>query len=840
MVDVARTAAAAAVVAILCSVLYRELYTSFSAHHTHGFVFPSGIPAAGLEDVNFFALLSKSESAMQESCLFAVFLVAMTLDSHVAVLGLFSIGRASVDVLIFGADEALTKSPFAWWKVALTPGILASQYMTWFWDTNPVLSLVITLNVLSHDLLFFTTFASSLATGTPLITLLFDRCAGAVVVVCVSLVVYVFSGVLVSLLALLPVELLLVALAVSVSARALHNLFNVRKLVAEAAVVFALRAQTAVDAARKRDVEAALRSRAPPLLKTDWRDLYIEDAQIEGRAPAGANGAVLFGRTRDSNLRVCIKIFKDREGLATTLPKISTSILRLIMGEGHDVPAEVVEGLKTEWARSRGEVFSYTRELAAFEVLALRAIKGMRHPNFIDLLSAHEEDAVTKSPVIVTACAGPTLRALKRTQSVDAKRLVLHRTVCALADLHACGLVHRDVKDDNIATHPSDPTQPIILDVGLMRLPSWCANPTGGALANTGCGGCMPPELLRPALRLPDPLGLDDGENKRFVAAPLELAQKHDVFSTGLLIAEHLHAFPEVTSAWSAAHVESFFDAARVTDEPLKDLLRGMLHADPVARMTMREAAAHRAFTATATALDVPPMPHAATPHIFDRGGGRQDGPRALAARMLARHTRLAFVRTLVRAIAKTGVGVRRVSHIDAGTLVRQLKAAVGAAGGRVTRAAFAAVLARTELGAVFAAVDSGELFTLLDDNESDTLDRRELLSGVAFLLAPLLDEPSRLRLLFDVFDDDDSGALEKGELRAMLAAFGLPAHDATPAEALEQEDFVDALLRGRESLTWGDFQDALAHCGRALPWHDACSGALGSTDSAGGAAAIA
>ena len=109
MVDVARTAAAVAVVAILCSVLYSEFYASFSAARTRGFVFPSAVPAAGLEDVNFFTLLSESESAMRESCFFAVFLCAMTLDSHVAMVGLFAFGGPGVDILFFGADEAVAE-----------------------------------------------------------------------------------------------------------------------------------------------------------------------------------------------------------------------------------------------------------------------------------------------------------------------------------------------------------------------------------------------------------------------------------------------------------------------------------------------------------------------------------------------------------------------------------------------------------------------------------------------------------------------------------------------------------------------------------------------------------
>ncbi len=116
----------------------------------------------------------------------------------------------------------------------------------------------------------------------------------------------------------------------------------------------------------------------------------------------------------------------------------------------------------------------------------------------------------------------------------------------------------------------------------------------------------------------------------------------------------------------------------------------------------------------------------------------------------------------------------------------------------------FDAVLERAGLVAAVLPIDHNDLFQVLDQDESGSVDRRELLSGLAFLLAPQLSAEQQLALVFEAFDVDGSGALSKEELRAMLEAYGLPHVTASAAEAAAAEQRLGEVFAGLDTDSSG------------------------------------
>ncbi len=107
----------------------------------------------------------------------------------------------------------------------------------------------------------------------------------------------------------------------------------------------------------------------------------------------------------------------------------------------------------------------------------------------------------------------------------------------------------------------------------------------------------------------------------------------------------------------------------------------------------------------------------------------------------------------------------------------------------------FERLLTRAGLQEALLPISHAELFDLLDVDGSGELDARELLVGLALLLADRLSDLGELTLLFQAFDAGKAGALGREELRALLAALGLPRLTHIAAEVREEEARVEALF---------------------------------------------
>ena len=760
------------------------------------------VPKSGAEDADLWTLRGAAFS--WQRIYFDTFSVAMMANPRAAMVGARLAGGTSLDVVMFGSDEAAAKSPFSWLHALVAPGLLAARYTSHFQDTNFWLATLQSINYAATDIFFLTKMAGALlftqadplallqdeawrtAFGLclALLTLLFTT-IGAYIWGSVAAIISFFSFPLtwtISTLAraILP-KLLFAGLAklctaafydncffaLSVSAFAAWNVFWLGALALELLVASKLKRSSSLDAAKQRAVLEAVQSKVPLFLTTPWEKLY-EQVTLLG---AGGFGAVYSGTVKTSGMPCAIKHFHPEESSNATpeeksKQKISAALLAFVR------KAFTPAGLKGGYGAAQKVIADFdegsvavARMKAVTEVTALRAVKALASPNFIDLLSAHQSSP--ENFTVITSLAGPTFQKALPALPEGDRLVALQRACSAIADLHSAGMVHRDIKWDNFATRLDDLLSPIVLDLGLLRLPAGVDDLEGACYPYAA-----PPEFWKEAL-----------VNAAVVDRPVEYYQARDVFAMGLMIAEVLYgqnplelaflADPEPDLAvfvkkWTAEQARGALEGLGASGAML-DLLASMLAPLPVQRPTMAEVAAHAVFPATA---GVPPRRPTASQSAGAPAGVHFDthSPRGILHRMHTRHNRLALLREISRLASEDASA--------AGLPPNFMSRLHEALGGRAVIAKgkeFDDVLERAGLSAALP-IDHNDLFAVLDADESGAVDKREFLAGMAFLLAPSLPRAQQLQLVFEAFDADGSGELSKSELTDMLEAFGVPA----------------------------------------------------------------
>jgi len=205
------------------------------------------------------------------------------------------------------------------------------------------------------------------------------------------------------------------------------------------------------------------------------------------------------------------------------------------------------------------------RSVARFEGEAA-LLAGLRHPNIVAVHGLEEIDG--ERVLVMELVDGMSLAraiAVEGTLSETRATAIGRGIAAGLAAAHHAGLVHRDLKPDNVLLAPGD--LPKLVDFGLARATSF-AGVDPGAFAIVGTPDYMAPETV-------DPIAVD---------------VRADLYSLGCILYEMITGAPPYTGATGFAVLE----AHRTADLPelppdrcspgLADLIRSLLAKSPADR----------------------------------------------------------------------------------------------------------------------------------------------------------------------------------------------------------------------------------------------------------------
>lgn len=197
-----------------------------------------------------------------------------------------------------------------------------------------------------------------------------------------------------------------------------------------------------------------------------------------------------------------------------------------------------------------------------------RLAASLRHPAFIQIYSL-EDDGHSKS-IVMELVGGKTLHQLLSTTKLSRDQIL--DIVCQLADAmaqaHAAGLIHGDLKPANLMIEPSGQLR--IMDFGLARKIDPLATESGDVLQTQGTIAYLAPEIL-------------NGKH------PSTLS---DIYAVGVLMYEMMHGerpFAHLHGlALAAAQVQSScaqWAFAPDAEQDMVTLVRAMCVPNPTARV---------------------------------------------------------------------------------------------------------------------------------------------------------------------------------------------------------------------------------------------------------------
>lgn len=200
------------------------------------------------------------------------------------------------------------------------------------------------------------------------------------------------------------------------------------------------------------------------------------------------------------------------------------------------------------------------------ELARIREIRSRHVVEVYDLFEAKRSDSVA---LVEEYVDGPTLEewATANTAPSESNSVkVLWQIACGLADVHAHGIIHRDIKPQNMRLDTEGVVK--ILDFGLSSI----ADPDAETLASRGTVHYLAPELYQPP--------------------PIPLSQQIDVYAFGvtawyLLNGGVLPRTLKETPPQSSNPVHSLRTAKVALPRRLTDLLDQALDRDPRNRPTM-------------------------------------------------------------------------------------------------------------------------------------------------------------------------------------------------------------------------------------------------------------
>ncbi len=436
---------------------------------------------AALEHLSLWEVRSRHRLAFEV-------ILGLAVDPHVAV-AFSKVGGSAFDRAIFGPDWA-TQSPFfarGWLRGSLfalaLPGVSIIQYLAFFFDTDPLLVLLMGLSFLTYDVSFYLELSSSFSEPSlkPFLLRFAASFMGALAQAATLLALNLF--ILVPYVGALPRFALDAYFFVALVSAPALLLRRAGRLLRTARLVCGRAARGGVDPAARAAVIRELTAAGPLFRESRPEDIAALYEPV--RLPAGADGGSFTRNLRFGKHRTQKAVFVVLKEISTEmemdLQKLYLKFVGSVRASGPLGLPEVAKLGAAELAK-RGAKRAY----AESEVRALRAVKALQCPHIIQLFSAHAHKTREHGDVftIVTGYLGENWDAAARPRAAADRLRHLSNACAALAALHEGGMAHRDIKPDNIAGEGA------LLDVGLVLLPH-------GDDAHKGRRGCeffAPPE----------------------------------------------------------------------------------------------------------------------------------------------------------------------------------------------------------------------------------------------------------------------------------------------------------------------------------------------------------
>ena len=294
---------------------------------------------SGLEEKNLWDLYGYGEPLTAKRATVAAFFVAFIVDPRVA-LGLAH-AWGGFDALFFGASEVALKSPFSLPMLALFPGSLAAQYVSFFADTNRALSAILIANLVLIDVRGWADFVAACAFTSSTVAAMVGRFVSrAVFSVALAACTFAFWRAVSLSIVWLDAALLLLALLASVG-----YAFRSTKY-----IVISLW-RSPVRRERQLAVISAINSCDESGLFSGcrWDALYVKD---DTDVREGGFGRVFLGasRSRSTDERVAIKEYKSR---AQEQPGMDLAVRLAKAAIAHDmaITEHLLESIRTVAAR---------------------------------------------------------------------------------------------------------------------------------------------------------------------------------------------------------------------------------------------------------------------------------------------------------------------------------------------------------------------------------------------------------------------------------------------------------------------------------------------------------